>query len=189
MTYPEISDFAEGQTQKLQCFSTWQFFSALPAQILKPCNVRCAHSSAFGYGWRPTPMSLRVAEDPMREFPNFSWSGTHRSVLPCKSPCGSSGRMVFFLGFSWSGKCDSNGGKPQRTEVLWLSHGTFRDLLRKPGQVSKRKRVGALKVRYPSELVSCGRSHAQRINAQEVRWRGMMVEFWAKNLRKPTVYG
>ena len=114
MTYPEISDFAEGQTQKLQCFSTWQFFSALPAQILKPCNVRCAHSSAFGYGWRPTPMSLRVAEDPMREFPNFSWFGTHRSVLPCKSPCGSSGRMVFFLGFSWSGKCDSNGGKPQR---------------------------------------------------------------------------
>lgn len=161
MTYPEISDFAEGQTQKLQCFSTWQFFSALPAQILKPCNVRCAHSSAFGYGWRPTPMSLRVAEDPMREFPNFSWFGTHRSVLPCKSPCGSSGRMVFFLGFSWSGKCDSR----------------------------ERKRVGALKVRYPSELVRCGRSHAQRINAQEVRWRGMMVEFWAKNLRKPTVYG
>ena len=167
MTYPEISDFAEGQTQKLQCFSTWQFFSALPAQILKPCNVRCAHSSAFGYGWRPTPMSLRVAEDPMREFPNFSWFGTHRSVLPCKSPCGSSGRMVFFLGFSWSGKCDSNGGKPQRTEVLWLSHGTFRDLLRKPGQVSKRKRVGALKVRCGFSPALAGLENATAGSASE----------------------
>lgn len=75
-------------------------------------------------------MSLRVAEDPMREFPNFSWFGTHRSVLPCKSPCGSSGRMVFFLGFSWSGKCDSR----------------------------ERKRVGALKVRYPREPASRGMS-------------------------------
>ena len=40
--------------------------------------------------------------------------------------------LRIFPSFSWSGKCDSR----------------------------ERKRVGALKVRYPSELVSCGRPHA-----------------------------
>ena len=34
------------------------------------------------------------------------------SSLPCESPCGSSGRMAFFPGFSWLGKCDSRCGKP-----------------------------------------------------------------------------
>ena len=34
------------------------------------------------------------------------------SSLPCKSPYGSLGRMAFFPSFSWSGKCDSSGGKP-----------------------------------------------------------------------------
>ena len=45
--------------------------------------------------------------------------------------------LRIFPSFSWFGKCDSRGGKPPRTKVLWLSHGTFHDLLRKPGQVSK----------------------------------------------------
>ena len=39
----------------------------------------------------------------MREFPGFSRHGTHRSALPCKSPCGSPGRMAIFPSFNWSG--------------------------------------------------------------------------------------
>ena len=85
----------------------------------------------------------------------------NRDKSPSAASRSTESALRIFPSFSWSGKCDSR----------------------------ERKRVGALKVRYPSELVRCGRSHAQRINAQEVRWRGMMVEFWAKNLRKPTVYG
>ena len=36
----------------------------------------------------------------MRDFPGFSRHGTHRSVLPNKSPYGSLGRMAIFPGFS-----------------------------------------------------------------------------------------
>ena len=36
------------------------------------------------------------------------------SSLPCESSYGSSGRKAFFPSFSWFGKCDSSGGKPQR---------------------------------------------------------------------------
>ena len=79
------------------------------------------------------------------------------AIFQCMT-CPNLEALRIFPSFSWSGKCDSSGGKPQRTKVLWLSHGTFRDLLRKPGQVSKRKRVGALKVRYPREPASRGMS-------------------------------
>ena len=46
--------------------------------------------------------------------------------------------LRIFPSFSRPGKCDSRGGKPPRTKVLWLSHGTFHYLLRKSGQVSNR---------------------------------------------------
>ena len=36
------------------------------------------------------------------------------SSLPCESPCGSSDRKAFVPSFSWFGKCNSSGGKPQR---------------------------------------------------------------------------
>ena len=46
------------------------------------------------------------------------------------------------------GKCDSSGGKPPRTKVLWLSHGTFREI-RDFGTSLQPERVGATKERYP----------------------------------------
>ena len=62
------------------------------------------------------------------------------------------GDLRIFSGFNWNGKCDSSGSKPQRTEVLWLSHGTFRDLLRKPGQVSKRSESEHRRCVIPANL-------------------------------------
>ena len=44
------------------------------------------------------------------------------------------------------GKCDSRGGKPPRTKVLWLSHGIFREI-RDFGTSLQPKRVGATKER------------------------------------------
>ena len=98
------------------------------------------------------------------------------------------GALRIFPSFSWHGKCDSSGGKPPtltlqqaaacllsvlscespygssdrkaRTKVLWLSHGTFHEI-RDFGTSLQPERVGALKVRYPNELVNCGRFHAR----------------------------
>ena len=47
------------------------------------------------------------------------------------------------------GKCDSRGGKPPRTKVLWLSHGTFHEI-RDFGTSLQPKRVGATKERSKS---------------------------------------
>ena len=83
-------------------------------------NVRCTHSYACVYAWRPIPANSRAAEGPMRIFPGFSRSGKcdsrerseserRRSVArvpqlqlawnsplrsPCDAPVGSSGKKA-----------------------------------------------------------------------------------------------
>ena len=65
------------------------------------------------------------------------------------------GALRIFPSFSWHGKCDSRGGKPPRTKVLWLSHGTFHEI-RDFGTSFQLKRVGAPKVRCESSPASAG---------------------------------
>ena len=50
-------------------------------------NVRCTHSNSLrSLLGDLSRYAKRIAEGPMREFPGFSWLGTHRSVFPCGSP-------------------------------------------------------------------------------------------------------
>ena len=74
------------------------------------------------------------------------------SSLPCKLPYGSLGRMAFFPSFSWSGKCDSRerSKSEHRRCVADFPQLQLEWKMRQQGE----KRVGAPKVRYPSEFTS-----------------------------------
>ena len=60
------------------------------------------------------------------------------------------------------GKCDSSGGKPPRTKVLWLSHGTFREI-RAFGTSLQPKRVGATKERCGFSPALAGEENATAV--------------------------
>ena len=91
--------------------------SSLPCESPEALREKRQRSLAL----TPTPaatlgnLSQRACElrkVPFESSPALAGMELTVSSLPCESPCGSSGRMAFFPGFSWLGKCDSRCGKP-----------------------------------------------------------------------------
>ena len=98
----------------------------------RKATLAYAHSNSLRSLLEALPKSTIWRAGLMREFPGFSRHGTHRSDLPCKSPCGSLGRMAIFPGFSRLGTHRSvlHCGYLHRAEAGFLQEVQGREIRR-----------------------------------------------------------